>query len=42
MEFANDFLLENHTRGLSVTLKSVLGYWNQLVWELLRREKPDM
>lgn len=32
MEFGNDIMHINSLRGLSVTRKSLVAYWNQLVW----------
>ena len=32
LEFANEFLRTNEVRGLSVTRKSIVGYWNLLIW----------
>ena len=32
LEFANEFLRTNEVRGLSVTRKSIVDYWNLLVW----------
>lgn len=32
MEFGNDFMHINSLRGLSVTRKSLVTYWNLLVW----------
>ena len=38
LEFANEFLRINEVRGLSVTRKSIVGYWNQVVWSFYGEE----
>ena len=38
LEFANEFLRINEVRGLSVTRKSIVGHWNQIVWSFYGEE----
>ena len=40
IEFSTDFIHINQVRGLSVTRRSVVGYWNQLVWSLYGESNP--
>ena len=34
LAFASDFINLNKARGITVTFKTTVGYWNQLVWRL--------
>lgn len=34
IEYAKDLIHINDVRGFSVTRKSIMGYWNQLIWTL--------
>lgn len=40
IEFASDFIKTNNARGLSVTRKSIVGYWNQLIWRFYGEGNP--
>ncbi len=34
IEYAKDLIHINDVRGISVTRKGIMGYWNQLIWAL--------